>query len=296
MHSKFYGWPTHALENEHLRLEFLSTAGPRLVRLSLTGSDDNLLGELPEMQTATPYGTFRMYGGHRLWHAPEAFPRTYAADNDGLTFEKFPGGARLTGPVEAESGIQKQVEIRLDADRPGLTLDHTLTNHNPWPVELAPWGITALPLNGWLILPQPAGPLDEKGLLPNRQLVLWPYSRWSDARLHLGDDFILVQALSQLPPLKIGHMNRHGWIGYLRKGVLFRKRFSPQPDRPHVDFGCNAECYCSDQFIEMETVGPLTRLEPGLVATHREDWELIPGLGQPRTADEVRQLVAGLSG
>jgi hypothetical protein len=89
-------------------------------------------------------------------------------------------------------------------------------------------------------MPQPAGALDAdgpapsqgsgqalsevEGLLPNRHLALWPYTRWRDDRLHLDDDLILVQGRAQLPPLKIGCFNRHGWIAYLRAGVLFVKR------------------------------------------------------------------------
>jgi hypothetical protein len=39
----FYGLPTRIISNQHLWLEFLAGAGPRIVRLSLAGSDENLL-------------------------------------------------------------------------------------------------------------------------------------------------------------------------------------------------------------------------------------------------------------
>jgi hypothetical protein len=45
-------------------------------------------------------------------------------------------------------------------------------------------------------------------------------------------------------------MNRTGWTGYLRNGVLFLKRFEPKPALPHVDLGCSVETYCDDGFIE----------------------------------------------
>ena len=83
----FHGRPTYSVQNQFLKLEFLSEAGPRLVRLFLTDHPENILAELPHLSQHTPYGTFHMFGGHRLWHAPEADPRTYASDDLGLCIE-----------------------------------------------------------------------------------------------------------------------------------------------------------------------------------------------------------------
>jgi hypothetical protein len=293
--SDFHGLPTRSLASQHLRLEYLAEAGPRIVRLFLAGSGENLLAELPDLTAATPYGDFHFRGGHRLWHSPEAAPRSYLPDDAGLQVEELPDGALLTAPVEQASGIRKSVELHLHDDRPAVTLRHRLQNEGVWPVELAPWAITQLPLGGVGILPQQVGPLDGVGLLPNRQLVLWPYSRWSDPRLELAEDYLLLRGDPLLPPCKVGYLNRLGWVAYLRNGVLFRKRFVPQPALPHADFGCNAEFYVCDTFIEMETIAPLARLEPGQVAEHTETWELTPGVGVPPTLDGVRGLAGSLT-
>jgi hypothetical protein len=292
----FHGLPTRRIRSTHLQLDFLAQAGPRLVRLFVDGHAGNLLAEVPGVNWPTPYGEFRIYGGHRLWHAPEAFPRTNVPDNEGLTVEDLPDGVRLTQPVEAPTGIGKCMEVRLHPDRPALTITHHLTNEGIWPVECAPWAITQLPPGGLAILPQQVGPLDAHNLLPNRHLVLWPYARWSDARLMLGDDVIAVRAQPQLPPLKIGYLNRGGWIAYLRDGVLFVKRFEPRLDRPHVDFDANAEVYCNDVFIELETLGPLRRLDPGQRATHIETWEIHTGIDAPATLDGARAVINLLNG
>ena len=295
--TNYHGLPTRILENEHLRIEYLAEAGPRMVRLHLAGSDTNLFVEVPERKRATPYGEYRIRGGHRLWHAPEAFPRTYLPDNDGLTVTDLSHGVSLQGPVEIAGGIQKTIEIELHSDRPAITVRHTLQNYNLWPVELAPWALSQMPLSGLAIFPQTVGDLDPSGLLPNRQLVLWPYTTWGDARLHLGDDLIFIQAESHLPPLKIGYLNRHGWIAYLHAGILFVKRFSPQPERPHVDFGCNIESFCNDLFIEMEIIAPLSQLQPGAAVTHTELWEFYPGmpvLASPAVGRQVLQEIGML--
>jgi hypothetical protein len=145
-----------------------------------------------------------------------------------------------------------------------------------------------LPLGGVAILPQTTGAIDEHGLLPNRNLALWPYTRIADLRLELGDDLIQIRAKADLPALKIGFMNRRGWLGYLRNGLLFIKRFQPQPVQVHSDFGCNAEIYCNDESIELETLGPLTRMEPGQSVMHVEIWEVYSGVTNKSWADKLK--------
>lgn len=294
MNNDFHGLPTRSLENPHLRVEYLAKAGPRIVRLFAAGSDQNLLAEAPDIAIETPHGDFHLVGGHRLWHAPESFPRTYLPDDQGLQAEKLADGVKLVQPTEPQTGIQKSIELRLCADRPRLTLTHTLVNRGLWPVELAPWAITQMALGGLALFPQPQGALDEAGLLPNRQLVLWPYTSWGDGRLQPGDDFVFIDAQARVPALKIGYFNPHGWLGYLNHGALFVKRFAPQPGRPHPDFGCNTECYCNHRFIELETVGPLTPLHPGETVTHVEAWEIHPAPGVPHTPDAARALALDL--
>jgi hypothetical protein len=290
MSGEFYGLPTGALESRYLRLEYLASAGPRIVRLALAGSERNLLVELPDLRLPTPLGGFALRGGHRLWHAPEGMPRSYAPDDGGLDVTELALGVRLEQPTESITGVQKSIEVRLDPNRPAVVLRHQLRNNGIWPIELAPWAITMLPLGGLAIFPQQTAPLDAPALLPNRHLVLWPYTSWRDPRLQLHDDYALIQADSAAPACKIGYLNRQGWVAYLRESVLFIKRFTPRTGAPHADFGCNVESYCGDQFIEVETLGPLARLEPGETVEHEETWEIHAGVDVPPTIDGARSL------
>lgn len=295
MPNNFYGLPTRTVENKFLRLEFLAAAGPRIVRLMLPGSSENIFVELPHKKIETAYGDFFLRGGHRLWHSPEAMPRTYLPDNAGLRVESIDGGVRLRQPTETLTGITKSIEIRLDAQRAAAAITHRLQNDGARAVEFAPWAITMLPLGGVAILPQNVGAIDPPGLLPNRNLVVWPYTRLHDARLELNDDTIRIHARADLPPCKIGYFNRRGSIAYWHNNILFLKRFAPQIDQPHPDHYCNAEVYCNDEFIELETLGPLTRIEPGHSATHVETWELYSGVGSdPKDfLGEIDQTVVG---
>jgi hypothetical protein len=285
----FYGLPTQRITNGLIELDVLIGAGPRIVRLQRPG-EPNLLAALPDRTWETPAGTFRLLGGHRLWHAPEAFPRTYQPDNEGLELTALPNGLRLFRPAEPATGIAKTLTITLAAGAPRATLVHELHNHGAWPIELAPWAITVLRPGGLAILPI-GGPTEAGRLLPDRRIVLWPYTRIGDPRIQLHDDYILVHAGAG-KPAKIGAFGRLGWAAYLLEGTLFVKRWTPQLGKPHPDDGCNLEAYFDHANLELETLAPLERLEPGATATHVEEWELIGGITTPPTIEGVREMAS----
>lgn len=261
-----------SLKNEFLQIEYL-TNSLRIMGLIPTGKT-NLFADLSDFPPiATPYGDFYFQGGHRLWHSPEAMPRTYIPDS-GLTITDQPDGVILDASTEPGTGIHKRIEVQLIAGQASVILTHTLINDGLWPVELAPWTITQFRLGGTVVLPMPFGNADPAGLLHNRQFSLWPYARINDPRLKLDDKFILFKADASLPPFKIGYLNSHGWIAYCLDGILFRKTFTVNAALPHPDNNCNAEMYCNDQFVELESLAPLIRLSPGASVTHTETWDV----------------------
>ena len=263
------------LKNDFLQIEYLTNA-LRIMGLVPTGKP-NMLVDLGEAFVPTTYGDYYFRGGHRLWHAPEAMPRTYIPDTP-VTVTDLPDGVILEAQTEQGTGIRKRIEIRLAADRPSVMLMHTLVNNGLWPVELAPWAISQFRLGGTVILPLPVGNADPAGLLHNRQFSLWPYARINDPRLKLGDEFILFKADALLPPFKIGYFNPHGWLAYWLDGVLFRKTFGAQIDSMYPDNNCNAEMYCNDKFVELESLAPLGILQPGAEVKHVETWEVFTNM------------------
>lgn len=291
----FYGMAVGVLENEFLRIEYLQEAGPRIVRLFYKGLEENLLAEMPDFAIPTPYGEYRFLGGHRLWHAPEAMPRTYIPDTTGLEIQSIDGGLRLAGAPEEALGVQKSIEIKLVDGQAAATLEHKLENVGMWAIDLAPWAITQMRLGGVAVIPQQT-PSDPRNLLlPDRLLAIWSYTALNDPRLHLADDFLLVDGTAAQPPCKIGVMNRRGWTGYLYRGVFFNKRFHRRLALPHPDYGCNNEVYVDHRFLEVETLGPMVRLEPGQSITHTETWELTGGLeNYPQSLEGVREIAKEL--
>ena len=274
------------LNNDILQIEYL-TNSLRIIGLRLTGKS-NILADLSGgSPIPTPYGDFYFRGGHRLWHSPEAMPRTYIPDSGDLQINELPNGVALETTTEPGTGIRKRIEIQLSPDKPEVTLTHSLINDGLWPVDLAPWCITQFRLGGVAILPMPVGNADPAGLLPNRQFSLWSYASINDPRLRMYDDFFFYEG-EPMPPFKMGYFNPHGWMAYWIEGCLFRKTFHVYADRSHPDNNSNSEMYCCDEFIELETLAPLTKLLPGKSAQHAETWELYEGLdGLPERAQKL---------
>jgi hypothetical protein len=236
----------------------------------------------------TPYGEFHFLGGHRLWHSPEAMPRTYIPDTP-VTITELSDSVLLAAETELGTGIRKQIEINLALDKPSVTLTHTLINDGMWPIELSPWTITQFRLGGTVIMPMPVGNVDPAGLLPNRHFSLWPYARINDPRLSLRDDFILFHT-DALPPFKMGYFNPHGWLAYYVDDVLFRKSFGAQTDAVYPDNNSNAEIYSNDQFVELESLAPLGRLNPGEEVEHTETWDIFTGMDSLPT--DIQRLLS----
>lgn len=268
----FHGHDTRRLASDHLWVDVLATAGPRIVRLGLAGSMDNLLAETPTDGWDTPHGRYELFGGHRLWFAPEDPERVAIPDGHGLRIEPGAGGIRLTGLAEGPTGLVRSMTLRLDPSCASLEVCHALRNVGDRPIELAPWSITQLPLGGAVLLPQRAA-MPGHHVHPNRTLVFWPYTSWEDPRFRPRDGLLTLHALAG-PDLKLGYFNDAGWVGYVRDGTGLVRRFEPLAGQPHPDLGCNVEVYVGDRYLELELLGPLRVLAPGATATLMEHWEI----------------------
>ena len=279
--TRFLDYDCVTLENASLSLLVTQSVGPRIISLRLKGSE-NLFAELPDFVTELPDGkTFHFYGGHRLWCAPEDLQRTYSLDDSPVDIVHQGNSLSVTQPVEARTGMEKNLHISLLEDKPHIDIRHTLTNHGQEPVECAPWAITQFKTGGVAILPQSR---EQTMFQPNRSLVIWPYTDVASPFLHWGNDYILIHAEMQTD-FKIGFPNRRGWLAYWLAGILFVKRAEFDPHSTYCDFGSSSECYGNDQFLELETLAPISTLAPGESATHTEEWELYANVNIP--ADEV---------
>lgn len=274
-----YGGWTECLRlvNDHLELIVTTEVGPRVLHLARPGGS-NLFKVWPDQLGKTGGPEWRIYGGHRLWHAPEVRPRTYAPDNDPVQVDWDGRRLRLTAPVETGTGVQKELEFTLATNRPAATVIHRLYNRGPWEIELAPWALSVCQGPGRAIIPQEPAVSHAERLLPVRSMALWGYTDMQDPRYTWGARFVQMRCdPAQRASQKIGFLNTPGWAAYARDGEVFLKRFAFDPRARYADLGCNLEVYTSGDMLELETLGPLSRLAPGAGVAHTEHWYLFTG-------------------
>ena len=274
-------------------IEVLLTAdvGPRIIRYGFINRE-NVMCEIASQMGLKGGDEWRLYGGHRLWHSPESKPRTYEPDNTPVTWEKIPGGIKTIQDMEPWSKIKKEMEITLFPEKSRVRVLHRLTNAGPWPVELSLWSISALAQGGREVIPQSR---ENTGLLPNRVVALWPYTRLNDPRVYMGEKYIILEQNPGIKsPFKIGISNENGWAAYFTNNCLFLKYFAPVPDARYPDFGVSYETYINDFMLEMETLSPLTLLKPDNSEEHVEIWDLFDSVSLPSNdEEEIEKIIEG---
>lgn len=247
--------------------------GPRILCFRLHGRD-NILKNYQEQLGQSHEEAWMIRGGHRLWSAPEDEKISYHRDNEAVEHYDQDGFVTLVSRQREPIQIAKEISLRLDSEQAVLTIRHRIRNEGQGPLKLATWGLTVMEPAGVAIIPQPPLGKHPEDLLPNRVMVLWPYTDLSDARLHLGQRFLLLRQAADFPPIKLGLSLKLGWAAYLWGDLLFVKSFAWESGREYPDGGCNFETFANHEMIEIESLGPLTHLEPGQETGHEETWRL----------------------
>jgi hypothetical protein len=270
----FGGWPNCIrLSNEKVELIATLDVGPRIVRFGFIGGQ-NFFHLIPDHAGKTGGDTWTMYGGHRLWIAPENIPLSYYPDNFPIQYS-LENDRLLLSQKESTTGIVKQMEISLSADEAAATVVHRFIHEGGSPIELATWGLSVLAPGGRAIVPQePYGEGDDY-LLPCRSMALWNYTLMNDPRWVWGNRYIQAKHDSRYTSeQKIGLLNKEKWAAYYLNGEVMIKHFQYDAEAKYPDFMSNNEVYINGNFLEIETLGPLINLMPGDVTEHQERWTL----------------------
>ncbi|HUK81484.1 MAG TPA: hypothetical protein VLZ12_02520 [Verrucomicrobiae bacterium] len=289
---KHKGWTKcYRLSNALVDLVLTADVGPRIIRFGFVG-DNNEFCEFEEMLGKRGGNEWRIYGGHRLWHAPEAEPRTYAPDNSPVKVERHDRFLRCIQSTELTTGIQKEIDVRLSPNKAQVEVTHRLRNTNAWAVELAPWALSTMAPGGTAIIPLPPRGSHPENLPPVNTFTLWAYTDMTDPRWTWGFKNILLRQDSRAKlPQKIGVMVPDGWTAYTRNEHLFVKQFRFDATARYADFGSNVEVFTNNRMLELETLGPLVHLQPWMTVEYVERWSLFRGVPMPMNDADVDRHV-----
>jgi hypothetical protein len=272
------GWPNcWRLSNDSVELIVTQDIGPRVMRFGYVGGQ-NLFKEFTEQlgQSGEPGWCIR--GGHRLWKGPEDRYATYALDNAPIEMEAEGGTLIATQKVEPETGLQKRMAITLADSGSRVTVTHTIWNRGLLPVELAAWTPTVMAQGGLGVSGFPPRGTHPEDLEPTNPLIMWAFTDLSDPRWKFTKKYLTLRQdpLNRVPQ-KLGHWNRHTFGAYFLNGEIFLKEYFPCPGMAHPEFGASFEIFTNQDFLELETMGPLAKLGKDESLTHVEQWSLHKG-------------------
>jgi len=270
----YQGWANSwQVTNGEVELVVTGDVGPRVMRYGFAGGQ-NFFKEFAGQMGKTGEAGWQPRGGHRVWIAPEDIVKSYAPDNARVAIQVEGDAIVCTGPVEALTGMEKKITVRMAATGPAVELIHELRNAGAEPYHLAPWILTMFAQGGTGIHGFPPRGTHPETLEPTNPLVMWAFTHLDDPRWRLSRKYLVLrQDPRNSNPQKLGTYNRHTWGAYLLNGELFVKRYEAiAAPSAYPDFGCTFETFTNADILELETLGPLKTLAPGQSVSHTERW------------------------
>ncbi len=285
----FGGWKNNIrLANAHAELIITLDVGPRVISYRTTDGT-NVFKTFNEQLGGTGEAEWKSRGGHRFWLAPEDAVLSYIPDNAAVEHRVLsPHEVELSTSLGEQLPVRKTLSVALAADSTRVSLTHRAENIGSDPLSVATWGLSVMVPGGIEIIPLP--PLGEhpRDLLPNRIMILWPFTDMTDPRWRWGRRFITLRQ-ANAGPTKIGLAHRERWAAYHHSDTLFVKIIEYRAGASYPDFGCNFETFTNEDMLEVESLGPLMDLAPGAATEHSERWHLFDGVTAP-PADEEKMV------
>src|SRR5215472_13200384 len=272
----FKGWPNSwRVSNGEVELIVTGDIGPRIMRFGFVDGQ-NFFKEFPGQMGTSGEDTWQPRGGHRIWIAPEDPVMSYAPDNSPCKVAVRSGMLEATGPVEPLTGLEKKIRVKMASEGTAVEVIHQIRNAGAKPYPLATWVLTMLAQGGWGIHGFPPRGTHPEVLAPTNPLVMWAFTQLNDQRWQFTKKYLILR---QDPnhhgqPQKLGSFNPHTWSAYLLGSDLFIKRVEADPKRTYPDLGASFETFTNADFLEQETLGPMTKLAPGASLEHTERWTL----------------------
>lgn len=290
--TEFLGWrEAYRLRLGEAEVMILTEVGPRILSLSV-GGGPNLLFVDPET-TGQGQGdeSWHVYGGHRLWVSPET-EHTYVPDNAPCEVRVSGDGLTAVAPVARQTGLQKRLTCSAREGR--LVVEHGVRNTGTILYAGALWALTCVQPQGVVAFPWGRG-----GAWDIKKIVYW--NRWmqqgsdvSSEQWRPGPDLFQVVPTGEVG--KVGTNSPEAWVALCREDATFIKSYAWNADARYPDEDTSLQVYTCGQFIELETLSPLTTFYPGQETVHREVWTVTTQPHDPADGAALRRLLPGSIG
>lgn len=309
---KAFGWENcYRLRSGRLEMILTADVGPRILFFGLEGGKnllkivENQLGRKDDLE-------WQLYGGHRLWAAPEDPHLSYLPDNQALLveFDNDDGSLSFTRSADA-SGLERKLSIlqitqnldivghscEKDTYRSFLesffkkdgtlvgkemkVLGHfivrnEIVNRSQEVIKTASWGITSFTAGGIGYLPMEKNNNSEKRFQANRRLNLWDYASLRDPAYHWEDEHLEIHQALARGKQKVGTWAAKPWLAYRLDNLLslIHLPMEQESAENYPDQGSNIEIYFDQDMLELEMLSPWKSLQSGESVWHDEIWSL----------------------
>jgi hypothetical protein len=271
----YKGWTNcYRVTNGEVELIVTADVGPRIIRFGFVGGQ-NLFKEFPDQLGKSGEEKFQLRGGDRVWKAPEDPIATWAPDNVPVEIQVIPTGLIAREPVEPLTKLQKEIEVNLSPTGTTVRVIHRITNRSLFPLDFAPWALTMMAPGGLAVTGFPPRGKHPINLEATNPLVMWAYTNLADPRWKFTKKYLTLRQDPNNPEAqKLGMFNPDTWAAYLLGGEAFVKRTKADASKVYTDFGCSFETFTNNEFLEVETLGPMTKVQPAQTVELVEQWGL----------------------
>jgi hypothetical protein len=273
--SEYKGWPNcYRVSNGEIELIVTGDVGPRIIRFGFIGGQ-NLFKEYPEQLGHSGEEKFQLRGGDRVWKAPEDPVATWAPDNVAVEIRITANGLIARAPVEPLTNLQKEIEVSMAPSGTSVTVSHRITNHSYFTLEFAPWALTMMAQGGRAVSGFPPRGHHPANLEATNSLTMWAYTNLSDPRWKFTSKYLMLrQDPNNKEAQKLGMFNPDTWAAYVLNNEAFVKRSRPDATKTYTDFGASFETFTNNEFLEIETLGPMTNVAANQTVELVEHWGL----------------------
>jgi hypothetical protein len=292
--TEYKGWKDcYRITNGEIEAIVTGDVGPRIIRFAFVGGQ-NLFKEFADQLGKSGEEKFQLRGGDRVWKAPEDPVATWAPDNVAVEIQITATGLIARELVEPLTKLQKEIEVRMAESGARMTVIHRITNRGLFPLRFSAWALTMMAPGGVAVSGFPPRGKHPINLEATNPLVMWAYTNLADPRWKFTKKYLtLRQDPNNADSQKLGMFNPNTWAAYLLNGEAFLKRTKAEPAKAYPDFGCSFETFTNNEFLEIETLGPMTEVPPGQTVEHSEHWALFRDVKPNALTDEELDRVLG---
>jgi hypothetical protein len=284
---EYKGWRNcYRVSNGEVEVLVTGDVGPRVIRYGFVGGQ-NVLKEFGEQLGKSGEEKFQLRGGDRVWKAPEDPVATWAPDNVAVEIAVTANGVIARAPVEPLTSLQKEIDVTMAGSGTEVEVVHRITNRSLFALEYSVWALTMMAPGGTVISGFPPRGRHPANLEATNPLVMWAYTNLSDKRWVFTKQYLaLKQDPGNAEAQKLGMFNAKTWGAYVLNGEVFVKQAQANAGETYPDFGCSFETFTNNEFLEIETLGPLKKVLPGKTAEQVERWSLHRGVRLTGLTDE----------